>query len=138
MKNFIFVLLVAALAAILVAPAIRAQDTLKVQLTLKGDKIKTNIQSEDVKPGQFVQFLTNGSETFSVTIVNDNNFFDIDSDLISFTVKKGNPHTYQVGTSDASIEAKISPFEVVDPSDIEIVPTAPPRIVLVGSSTEPD
>jgi plastocyanin len=130
MKNFIFVLLVAALAASLFTPEIKAADTLKVPLTLNVDKIETNIQTAYVKPGQFVQFYTDGDETFNVTIVNDNNFFNIDSDVISFSVQKGKSHTYQVGTSKKQIEAKISPFGLVEPNDIEIVPTAPPRIII--------
>ena len=45
MKNFIFVLLLAALAVSLFTPEIKAADTLKVPLTLNGDKIETNIQT---------------------------------------------------------------------------------------------
>ncbi len=137
MRNFIIISLVAVLAASLFSPSIRAQDTTKVQLTLKKDKIRTNIQSADVEPGQFVMFYTDGTQTFQVTIVNDNGFFDFDSDIISFTLQKGNPHTYKVGTSDTSIEAKISPFEVIEPSDIEIIPMAPPRIILVPAAATP-
>jgi len=131
MKKIIFVLLITALTTALFNSEIRAADTTKVKLTLNKNMISSSIESAKVKTGDFIIFYTEGSQTFKVTIMNDNNFFNIDTKMILFSVQRGKAHMYEVGKPDPGSEAKISPFDVIEPADIEIVPTAPPRIVLV-------
>ncbi len=136
MKKIVFVLLVTALTTALFSSEIRAADTVKVNLTLNKDIISSSTEYAKVKTGDFILFETEGSQTFEVIIMNDNHFFNIDTKMLLFSVQQGKSHMYEVGNPGSGSEAKISPFDVSEPADIEIVPTAPPRIVLAGEANE--
>ncbi len=140
MKNIFFTLFVIVSVIYLFNPGIYAQETHKIKIYVdkKDNFIKTDADVIEVQRGDSVTFYTDDANQYMVLIYNVNRFFDLDSDILRFSVDKSHARTYIIGTPEDSDSADIYPITIVNLLDPEPIPTAPPRIVLVGSSVERD